>query len=45
MAVTLYPQAFKSSPVLLAIIPFPIPLITPPVTTIYFGAEEVRRGK
>ena len=37
--VTRTPDAFSIVPILLAITPFPIPLITPPVTSIYFIAE------
>jgi len=36
MAVTLRPYDLRRSPVLLAMIPLPIPLITPPLTTTYF---------
>ena len=36
MEVTCKPQPFKSAPMLLEITPLPIPLITPPVTSMYF---------
>ena len=34
--VTCSPQPFRRAPILLEITPFPIPLITPPVTKMYF---------
>jgi len=34
--VTLSPPAFSMVPILLAMIPLPTPLITPPVTKMYF---------
>jgi hypothetical protein len=36
MEVTRSPQFFKSTPILLAVTPFPSPLTTPPVTSTYF---------
>ncbi len=36
MAVTCRPQDLRMVPTLLAIMPFPMPEITPPVTRIYF---------
>jgi len=38
MDVTLLPHAFSSTPMLLAVTPFPSPLTTPPVTRTYFIA-------
>lgn len=37
--VTRWPHAFKTTPMLLAVTPFPSPLTTPPVTSTYFMAE------
>ena len=39
MDVTLWPHAFKMTPMLLAVTPFPNPLTTPPVTSTYFIAS------
>jgi len=39
MEVTLTPDDLRMVPKLLAITPFPIPLITPPVTSMYFMAN------
>ncbi len=39
MEVTRSENALSRVPILLAITPFPIPLITPPVTNIYFIFE------
>lgn len=36
MAVTCRPQDFRIKPTLLAMMPLPIPDITPPVTKMYF---------
>lgn len=36
MEVTRRPQALRTTPMLLAVTPFPKPLTTPPVTTTYF---------
>jgi hypothetical protein len=36
MEVTLSPLFFSSTPMLLAVTPFPNPLTTPPVTSTYF---------
>lgn len=36
MAVTRSPHALRSTPILLAVTPFPRPLTTPPVTSRYF---------
>ena len=36
MEVTRSPQFFRSTPILLAVTPFPSPLTTPPVTRTYF---------
>lgn len=36
MAVTCRPQDFRIVPTLLAMIPLPIPEMTPPVTRMYF---------
>jgi hypothetical protein len=40
MAVTRIPKPFNKTPVEEAIIPFPTPLITPPVITTYFMGFE-----
>lgn len=37
--VTLKLQAFISTPILDAVTPFPIPLMTPPLTRMYFMAD------
>jgi hypothetical protein len=38
MQVTFQPQDLKSTPRLLAVTPFPIPEMTPPLTSTYFIA-------
>ena len=43
MDVTLTPEDLRIAPTLLAMTPFPMPLITPPVTRIYFIANRFRR--
>lgn len=40
MDVTLCPHAFKTTPMLLAVTPFPNPLTTPPETRTYFIATQ-----
>ena len=44
MDVTLLPHAFSSTPMLLAVTPFPSPLTTPPVTRTYFIAAAAASG-
>lgn len=44
MAVTSIPQHFRIAPNELATTPFPIPLITPPVTKMYFLLDIATSG-
>ncbi len=43
MDVTLCPHAFRMTPILLAVTPFPSPLTTPPETRTYFMASNLTR--